>query len=304
LNHIVFWILFNLFVVAMLVLDLGVLNRVPHALKVREAVRWTCVWVGLAACFAILLYFWQGRTTTLEFTTGYLLELSLSVDNLFVFLLVFRYFKVPPEYQHKVLFWGIIGALVMRGIFILVGIGLMRRFAWMSYVFGVLIVYSAIRILKQGSESVDPGKNPVLRLLRRALPVTESFEEDRFFVRRDGLYATPLLVVLVFVEITDLLFATDSIPAVMAITLNAFVVFTSNVFAVLGLRSMFFALAGTMELFHYLDYGLAVVLMFIGAKMLLAHYYTIPTLVALAVIGVVLTTAVVASLLFPAKKSS
>jgi tellurite resistance protein TerC len=273
-------------------------------MNVREAVRWTLFWIFLAVVFAVILYFWQGRTPTLEFATGYLLELSLSVDNLFVFLLVFRYFKVPPQYQHKVLFWGIVGALVMRGIFIVAGIGLIKRFSWMTYVFGLLIIYSGVRILRQGSESVDPEKNVVLRLLRRALPVTPEFHEDRFFIRNNGLYATPLLIVLAFVEITDLLFATDSIPAVMAITLNAFVVYTSNVFAVLGLRSMFFALSGAMELFHYLDYGLAVVLMFIGAKMLLARFYPIPTLVALGVIGTVLLLAVAASLLYPAKSQS
>jgi tellurite resistance protein TerC len=297
----IFWVLFNLFVVAMLALDLGVFHRPGHAVKFREAVVWSLVWIALAAGFAVLVYFWHGRTQSLEFVTGYVIELSLSVDNLFVFLLIFRYFKVPAADQHKVLFWGIVGALVMRGIFILVGVTLMSRFHWIIYIFGAFLMYSGGKLLFEDGEGVDPEKNPVLRLFRRWVPVTEDYEADKFLVRRAKWMATPLLVLLVVVETTDLIFATDSIPAVLAITLNGFIVYTSNVFAILGLRSMYFALAGMMELFHHLHYGLSVVLMFIGAKMLVSDYYKIPTGTALAVVGSVLAVSVMASLVFPKK---
>ena len=254
---------------------------------------------ALAGAFAVLVYFWHGRSATLEFVTGYVIELSLSVDNLFVFLVIFRYFRVPNEQQHKVLFWGILGALIMRAIFILAGVGLIRRFHWIVYFFGVLLVYSGIKLLSQEDADIRPEKNPVLRIFRRLVPVTKNYVGGKFFVRSDGLSATPLLIVLLVVESTDLLFAVDSIPAILAITLNAFIVYTSNVFAILGLRSMYFALAGMMEFFHYLHYGLSVVLIFVGAKMLVSHYYEIPTVVALAVVVLVLGISVLASLLFP-----
>ncbi len=286
----------------MLALDLGVFHRPGHAVKFREAVVWSLVWIVLAAGFAVLVYFWHGRTQSLEFVTGYVIELSLSVDNLFIFLLIFRYFKVPAADQHKVLFWGIVGALVMRGIFILAGVTLMSRFHWIMYIFGAFLIYSGGKLLFEEGEGIEPEKNPVLRLFRRWIPVTEDYEADKFLVRRARLMATPLLVVLVVVETTDLIFATDSIPAVLAITLNGFIVYTSNVFAILGLRSMYFALAGMMEVFHYLHYGLSVVLMFIGAKMLVSDYYKIPTGTALAVVGGVLAISVVASLVFPQKQ--
>lgn len=288
----------------MLALDLGVFHRSGHVVKFREAVIWSLVWIALAAAFAVILFFWHGRTDSLEFITGYVIELSLSVDNLFVFLLIFRYFKVPSADQHKVLFWGIMGALVMRGVFILLGVTLIARFHWIIYIFGVLLVYSGGKLLFQGDAEMEPEKNPVLRLFRRWVPVTEDYEADKFLVRRPRLMATPLLVVLVLVETTDLLFATDSIPAVLAITLNGFIVYTSNVFAILGLRSMYFALAGMMEIFHYLHYGLSIVLMFIGAKMLVSHYYQISTGVALAVVGGVLLVSMLASLLHPKQKTS
>jgi tellurite resistance protein TerC len=297
-----FWILFNLFVLVMLALDLGLFNRRAHTVKLREAIAWSLMWITLAAAFAVLVYFWHGRTATLEFVTGYVLELSLSVDNLFVFILLFRYFKVAPAHQHKVLFWGILGALVMRGVFILAGVGLIRRFHWITYLFGALLLYSGIKLFHSDSAGVHPEKNPVLRAFRRWMPVTEDYQGDRFFVRRAGLYATPLLVVLVVIETTDLMFAVDSIPAILAITLNAFIVYTSNVFAILGLRSMYFALAGMMEMFQYLHYGLSLVLIFVGGKMLLSHYYRIPTEIALAVVGSVLLIAVLASMIKPKKK--
>jgi tellurite resistance protein TerC len=299
LNQLLFWVLFNLFVLGMLVLDLGLLHRAGHTVKFREALGWSLTWVGLACAFAGVVYFRYGHATAVEFVTGYVIELSLSVDNLFIFLLIFRYFRVAPDHQHKVLFWGIVGALVMRAVFIVVGIGLIRRFHWITYIFGALLIYGGIKLFRQDEVGIEPENNPVLRLFRRWVPVTESYEGDKFVVRRMGLYATPLLAVLVVVETTDLLFATDSIPAVLAITLKPFIVYTSNVFAVLGLRSMYFVLAGMMELFHYLHYGLAVVLIFIGGKMLTSHYYQIPTGAALAVVAAVLLVSVLASLLHP-----
>ena len=296
---ILFWILFNVFVVAMLVLDLGVFHRKSHTVKYREALIWSVVWIALALIFAVVIYFWHGRTPSLEFVTGYVIELSLSVDNLFVFLLIFRYFQVPPGHQHKVLFWGILGALIMRAIFIAAGVGLIQRFHWVVYVFGAFLVYSGFKLLRQGEAEIHPEKNPVLRLFRRLVPVTKDYEGDRFFVRRPGLLATPLLVVLVVVETTDLLFAVDSIPAILAITRDAFIVYTSNVFAILGLRSMYFALAGMMEMFRFLHYGLSVVLMFVGSKMLLSHYYEVPTVVALGAVAGILLLSVGASLIRP-----
>jgi tellurite resistance protein TerC len=283
----------------MLVLDLGVFHRNTHTVKYREALGWSAVWIALAAIFAVVIYFWHGRTPSLEFVTGYVIELSLSVDNLFVFLLIFRYFQVPPGHQHKVLFWGILGALIMRAVFIAAGVGLIHRFHWIVYVFGAFLVYSGIKLFRQGEAEIHPEKNPVLRLFRRWVPVTKDYEGDKFFVRRTGLFATPLLVVLVVVETTDLLFAVDSIPAILAITRDAFIVYTSNVFAILGLRSMYFALAGMMEMFRYLHYGLSVVLMFVGTKMMLSHYYEIPTAVALGAVAGILLLSVVVSVLRP-----
>jgi len=294
---ILFWILFNVFVVAMLVLDLGVFHRQSHTVKYHEALIWSAVWIALAIIFTVVIYFWHGRTPFLEFITGYVIELSLSVDNLFVFLLIFRYFQVPPVHQHKVLFWGILGALIMRAIFIAAGVGLIQRFHWIVYVFGAFLLYSGFKLLRQGEAEIHPEKNPVLRLFRRWVPVTKDYEGDKFFVRRTGLLATPLLVVLVVVETTDLLFAVDSIPAILAITRDAFIVYTSNVFAILGLRSMYFALAGMMEMFRYLHYGLSVVLMFVGAKMMLSHYYEVPTVLALGAVAGILLLSVAASVL-------
>ena len=304
MNQLLFWVLFNLFVLAMLVLDLGVFHRRAHSVKFREALAWSVMWIALAGAFAVLVYFWHGRGATLEFVTGYVIELSLSVDNLFVFLLIFRYFHVPPVHQHKVLFWGSLGALVMRGVFILLGVGLIRRFEWIVYGFGALLVYSGIKLFRQEEMEIHPEKNPVLRVFRRWMPVTENYEGGKFFVRRPGLYATPLLIVLLVVETTDLLFAVDSIPAILAITLDAFIVYTSNVFAILGLRSMYFALAGMMEVFHYLHYGLSIVLIFVGAKMLVSHYYHMPIELALGVVAGVLLISVLASVVHPKKSKT
>jgi tellurite resistance protein TerC len=305
----VFWILFNLFVLATLALDLGVLNRRSHRVGFREALAWSGVWIALAAVFAVLELFWHGRAQALQFVTGYVIELSLSVDNLFVFLVIFRYFKVPGQHQHKVLFWGILGALLMRGVFIVAGVGLIHRFSWITYAFGALLVYSGVKLLRQDETEIHPEKNPVLRLFRRTFPVTKEYVGGQFFTRRVSartteLYATPLFVVLLVVETSDIFFAVDSIPAVLAITLNAFIVYTSNVFAILGLRSMYFALAGMMDLFHYLHYGLSVVLIFIGLKMLGSRYVNIPTGWALAIVLLVLGASIVASLLNPQQRAA
>lgn len=294
-----FWILFNLFVVAMLVLDLGVFHRRSHTVKFREALIWSLAWIALAIVFAVVIFFWHGRGPALEFVTGYVIELSLSVDNLFVILLIFRFFQVPSEHQHKVLFWGILGALIMRAIFIALGVELIEKFHSIIYVFGAFLIYSGIKLFFQTEAEIHPDKNPMLRLFRRWVPVTQDFEGSKFFVRRPGLYATPLFVVLLVVETTDLLFAVDSIPAILAITRDAFIVYTSNVFAILGLRSMYFALAGMMEMFRYLHYGLSLVLIFVGAKMLSSHYFEIPTHWALAAVAGVLVISVAASLLNP-----
>ena len=306
----IFWVAFNVFVLLMLALDLGVFHREKHVVGFREALAWTAVWMSLAAGFAVLLYFFghamagvpsrPNSELSLEFLTGYLIEESLSVDNLFVFLLIFRYFHVPRSYQHEVLFWGVLGALVMRGIFIFAGIGLLNRFHWFIYVFGAILIYSGFRLLRQQEAQIEPEKNPVLRLFRRIFRVTDAYEGEKFFVKRGALtYATPLAVVLILIETTDLIFATDSIPAVLAITREPFVVYTSNVFAILGLRSLYFALAGMIEVFHFLHYGLAVILIFIGVKMLASNYVNIPIGIALGVVAGILVISVVASLLFP-----
>ncbi len=293
------WVLFNLFVLGMLILDLGLLQRPSHVVKFREALVWSGCWIVLAFLFGALVFVYWGRASALEFVTGYTVELSLSLDNLFVFLLIFRYFRVAPDSQHKVLFWGIVGAVAMRAIFIVVGIGIIRRFHWITYVFGALLIYSGIKLFGQSEVGIEPENNPVLRLFRRWVRVASDYEGDKFIVRRPTLYATPLLAVLVLIESTDLLLATDSIPAVLAITLKPFIVYTSNVFAVLGLRSMYFVLAGMMDVFHYLHYGLALVLIFVGAKMLVAEYYQISTVLTLAVVAGVLLVSVAASLLHP-----
>lgn len=298
--NVTIWIAFITFVAVMLVLDLAVFNRGAHTIHFKEALGWSAFWISLAAAFAVLLYFWRGKMPALEFTTGYLIEESLSVDNLFVFLLIFRYFKVPGPYQHKVLFWGIIGALVARFTFIIAGVVLIRRFHWIIYLFGAFLVYTGIKLFRSEGAEVHPESNPVVKWFRKVMPVTGDYVKDKFIVRsKGGICATPLLLVLILIETTDVLFATDSIPAVLAITRDPFIVFTSNVFAILGLRSLYFALAGMMEIFHFLHYGLAIILSFIGIKMLLSNHVDIPTHIALGVVGGVLAISVVASLAFP-----
>lgn len=301
-----FWILFNLFALGLLALDLLVFHRRSRVVRPREALAWTAMWIGLAAAFSALLFFWQGRQIALEFVTGYVLELSLSVDNLFLFLVIFRYFAVPEQHQRSVLFWGILGALLMRGLFIVAGVGLINRFHWIVYLLGALLIYSGIRLGFAGEHRVDPANNPAVKALRRWMPLTDGFQDGRFFVRgwkgNPGLYATPLLMVLIVIETTDLLFAVDSIPAVLAVTLNAFIVYTSNVFAILGLRSMYFAISGLMNRFRFLHAGLALVLVLVGLKMIASNYLRVPTLMMLGVTAGVLALSVAASMRYPVEK--
>ncbi len=299
-DQILLWIGFNLFVLLMLALDLGVFHRKAHVVKTREALLWSAVWIAMALLFNLGIYFWQGQKVALEFLTGYLIEKSLSVDNIFVFIMIFAYFGVPALYQHKVLFWGILGALVMRALFIASGVALIERFHWIIYVFGAFLILTGAKMAWQKDKEIHPEKNPLLRLFRRLMPVTDRYHGGAFFVKQaGGSFATPLFVVLLLVETTDLIFAVDSIPAILAITLDPFIVYTSNVFAILGLRSLYFALAGIMPLFHYLNYGLAAILAFVGAKMMLVDFYKIPIGISLGVVAAILLISVVASLLWP-----
>jgi tellurite resistance protein TerC len=291
--------LFNVFVLVMLALDLGIFHRKAHAIRIREALVWSALWIGLALAFCWLIYLQFGRDKALAFLAGYLVEKALSVDNLFVFLLIFSYFRVPALYQHKVLSWGILGALLMRAGFIAAGVVLIQRLHWVIYLFGAFLVYTGIRLAVEEKKEIQPERNPVLRVLRRLVPISPMYEGGKFWVRIEGrLFATPLLVVLVVVETTDILFAVDSIPAILAITTDPLIVYTSNVFAILGLRALYFALAGMLEVFHYLHYGLAAILIFVGAKMLLAESIEIPIGVALGVIAGILVLSVAASLIW------
>lgn len=298
-----FWVLFNIFAMGMLLLDLRI-HRRGRVVRFREALIWSGAYVALAAGFALVLYFWQGQQVALEFVTGYVVEVSLSVDNLFVFFVIFQYFTVPEQQQHRVLFWGVIGALILRGIFIGAGVGLISRFHWVLYIFGVLLIFSGIRLAATGDHKVDPAANPLVKALRYFVPVTDDYRDGKFFIRNlqenSRLYATPLFVVLLVIETTDVLFAVDSIPAVLAITLNAFIVYTANVFAILGLRSMYFAISRLMKLFRFLHYGLAVMLVLVGMKMLTAEYYRIPTSAMLGVVAGVILISIAISAVFPA----
>ncbi|AGY60073.1 integral membrane protein TerC [Gloeobacter kilaueensis JS1] len=291
------WVGFNLFVLAMLALDLGVFHRKAHAVSFKEALGWSGVWIGLALAFNAGLYFWMGPEPALQFLTGYLIEKSLSVDNIFVFVLIFSAFSVPAIYQHRVLFWGVLGALVMRAILIIAGAALLEHFHWIIYLFGAFLIFTGIKMALPAKKEKDITDNPVLKLARRLLPVTDDFVEDRFLLKRAGQWVvTPLFLVLLLVETTDLIFAVDSIPAIFAVTTDPFIVYTSNVFAILGLRSLYFVLAGVIDKFYYLKQGLAAVLTFVGAKMLLVDIYKIPIALSLGVIALILAVAVVASL--------
>ena len=301
-TNIWFWVAFIAFVLAMLSLDLGVFNKTPHVVRAREATIWTAVWVGLALLFAGGLAVFATPQTALTFLTGYVIEESLSVDNIFVIVLIFQYFAVPAQYQHRVLFWGILGALVMRGLFILAGTALLDRFEWIIYVFGALLVVTGILMAVKQDEEFDGEQNPVVKFTRRFLPITHDYRDKHFFTIEGGRrYATPLLLVLVLVEATDLIFAIDSIPAIFGITRDPFIVFTSNIFAVMGLRSLFFLLATVVTKFHLLKYGLAVILTFVGTKMLIETWVHIPILLSLGIVVGVLATSIAASLVWPAK---
>jgi tellurite resistance protein TerC len=305
------WVGFLTFVAAMLALDLGVFNRKAHEVSLKEALMWCAVWFSLAMTFNLLIAFQMPATETskpaLEFFTGYLIELCLSVDNVFVFIVIFQYFRVEPRYQHRVLFWGILGAVVMRALFIFAGISLINRFHWIIYVFGAFLIYTGIKLAQPKKEDgFEPEKNPAVRLARKLMPVTNHFEGGNFFTRVGGkLHATPMFLVLLIVETTDVMFALDSIPAVIAITRNEFIVFTSNIFAILGLRSLYFAVSGVMRLFRFINIGLSVILVFVGSKMLATYFGVhVPIGWSLSIIGTVLALSIAASVLIPEKKES
>lgn len=291
------WIGFNIFVLGMLALDLGVFHRQAHTVSIKEAAIWSVAWITLAMIFNAGIYIFSGPESALQFFTGYLIEKSLSVDNIFVFVLLFAAFNVPAAYQHRVLFWGVLGALIMRGILIALGAVLLETFHWIIYLFGAFLIFAGVRMAFQKEKEMYPEQNPLLKPVRRIFPVTDDYEGDRFIVRRVGqVLVTPLLLVLLIIEMTDLIFALDSIPAIFAVTENPFIVYTSNVFAMLGLRSLYFVFANVIDKFYYLKFGLAVILSFVGVKMVLTDIFHVPTALALAVIAVVLATAIIASI--------
>jgi tellurite resistance protein TerC len=307
-----FWIGFHIFIFLMLALDLGVFHKKTHKVPVKEAIIWSAVWISLAILFSICIHLFiypdpdLGKTKALEFLTGYVIEYSLSVDNIFVFILIFSYFKVDDRYQHKVLFWGILGALIMRAIFIFAGVALINRFHWIVIIFGLFLVFTGIRMMFQREAPADPEKNPIVRFFRKFLPVTHEFHGDRLFIKQNRrLYATPLFLVLVIIETSDLIFAVDSIPAILAISKDTFIVYTSNIFAILGLRSLYFAVAGIMGYFRYLKIGLAFVLTFVGLKMLLAFFhFEIPIVLSLVIIISILLISILSSLFIKPKEEA
>ncbi len=304
-DRIFLWIAFNVFVLGMLAIDLGVFHRKAHSVSIKEATTWSVVWVSLAMLFNLGIYFAWGQEKALEFLTGYVIEKSLSVDNLFVFLMIFQYFATPAEYQHRILFWGILGALVLRAIFIAAGAALIGNFHWMIYVFGAFLVFTGVKMFLQGEEKLEPQRNPVVRLFERWMPISKRYHGQKFFIRDGGkTQATLLMVVLIVIETTDVIFAVDSIPAIFAITQDPFIVYTSNVFAILGLRALYFMLAGAMEMFTYLKVGLSLVLAFVGTKMMLVDVYKIPIGASLGVIGAVLALSVIASLAMQPRRTA
>lgn len=299
------WILFNALILLLLALDLFWFNRKAHVVSIREALLWSAFWISLSVLFNIFIYYWLGAELALEFTAGYLIEKSLSVDNLFVFLMLFSYFKVPAIHQHKVLFWGILGAIVFRAIFIFAGIELLHRFQWTVYILGGFLVFAGLKMIFQKEKELQPEKNILLRLIRLMVPVTPDYHEGKFWVTTKGiLHATPLFVVLLIVETTDIVFAVDSVPAVLAVSTNPFIVYSSNIFAILGLRSLYFALSGIMNLFHYLKFGLALILAFVGTKIILTAWWHIDIAWALGIVGFILLFSILLSLLFPKKGHS
>lgn len=297
------WIIFGVFIFAMLALDLGVFNRKVHVIKMKEALLWVSFWVSLAVAFGVGVYYFYDHSKALEFFTAYIIEYSLSIDNLFVFLLIFRFFNVPPAYEHKALFWGILLALITRAVFIFAGVALINKFHWIIYFFGAFLIYTGIKLAMNKQTEVHPDKNVAIKMLRYVIPVTKEFQEAKFFIIENGRrFATPMLAVLLALETTDILFAVDSIPAVLAISTDPFIVYTSNVFAILGLRSLFFAISGLMKLFHLLHYGLSAILSFVGVKMLIADFFHVPIGISLAVISSILIISIIASLIWPDTK--
>jgi tellurite resistance protein TerC len=300
------WAVFGVVILILFALDLGVFHRKSHEVGIKEALVWSGIWLGAAIVFNLLVYFWMGTESAIEFAAGYLVERTLSFDNLFVFLLIFTYFKVPSIHQYKVLFWGIIAALVMRGIFVVAGIELIEKFHWVIYLFGAFLLVSGLKLaLRKDEEPIDVGRNPVLRFCRRFLPTTDQYGDGDFLLTIDGKrFITPLFIVLLIIETSDILFAFDSVPAILGITLNPTIVYTSNIFSILGLRALYFALAGCMVMFHYLNQGVTLILIFVGAKMLLSGFLEIPAAIALGVIVLVLAGSIVLSLILPSRKSS
>lgn len=304
INQVWLWIIFNCFILVMLSLDLGVFHRNKHAIQLKEALLWVTFWIALALTFNIGIYVWRGPHLALQFLTGYLIEYSLSVDNIFVFLLIFSYFRVPAAYQHKVLFWGILGALIMRAAFIVAGIALLKNFHVISYLFGGFLILAGLKMIKIKGQAIHPEKNLALRILQRFMPITAQYQGDRFAVRQHGRWlATPLLAVLLVLETSDIIFAIDSIPAILSISTDPFIVYSSNVFAILGLRALYFALAGMLRRFHQLHYGLSIILIFVGVKMLLADYYPIPIGLALGFIVSIISLSILSSLIWPRASS-
>jgi tellurite resistance protein TerC len=298
------WLIFNAFILALLAIDLGVFHRNAHEVSTKEAASWSVVWIGIALLFNAGVFFFAGAGTGTEFLTGYLIEKLLSVDNIFIFVLIFSYFAVPAQYQHRVLFWGIIGALVMRGALIVIGSSLLEHFHWMFYIFGAIVIASGVRMLTQKHEELHPERNPVVRLVRRFLPVTNEYHGQDFFIRRGGIVLTPLAIVLLIVETTDLIFAVDSIPAIFAVTDDPFIVYTSNAFAILGLRALYFLLAGMVTRFVYLKPALSAILIWVGMKMLLTDVYHVPTVISLGVIAAVLVAAGTASVIADQRRAA
>jgi tellurite resistance protein TerC len=303
MNFDIWWISFGVLILALLALDIGVFNRRAHEVRLKEALLWSAFWIILALTFNIVVYFLKGKESAIQFFTAYLVEKSLSMDNLFVFLMIFTFFQVPHKYQHKVLFWGILGALVMRFVFILAGIALITKFQWTMYVFGGILIYSGFKMIKEKDKDIHPEKNPVIKLFRKIMPVTKTYFEGNFFIKQESRWhATPLFIVLLVIETSDVVFAVDSIPAVLAISQDSFIVFTSNIMAILGLRALYFALAGVMKMFRYLHYGLAIILVFVGLKMTLAEFYKISIYASLLVIFLVLSVSIIASVISPRKR--
>lgn len=298
------WVGFLAFVILLLAIDLGVFHRKSHEVKIKEALIWSAIWITLALIFNYGVYIFMGKEKALEFLTGYLIEKSLSVDNLFVFIMLFTFFNVNPKYQHKVLFWGILGALIMRAFFIFAGVALINKFHWIIYIFGAFLVFTGIKMLFHKDEKIEPDKNPLVKLFKKIFPLTENMHGSKFFVRINAkTFATPLFIVLLIIEFTDLIFAVDSIPAILAISSDTFIIFTSNVFAILGLRALYFALAGITKYFHYLKYGLSAILVFVGVKMVIVGFYKIPIVYSLLTILGILVVSVITSIIIPQKEN-